>query len=86
MLSKEQTENLTEIFQTVFNLPELELTDDLTAKNMLEWDSFSHINLIVAVEEEFGIRFSSDELNGLMSVGDLKKLISEKLSSSNLGA
>ena len=71
---------LTAIFRTVFDEPDLQLTRDMTATDVPAWDSLSHITLIVAVEREFGIRFTTAEVAALMNVGDLADLVQKKLS------
>jgi acyl carrier protein len=70
---------LTEIFQSVFDDLELRLTAAMTAKDVPEWDSLSHITLVVAIEREFRIRFTTAEVAGLMNVGDLADRIRKKL-------
>jgi acyl carrier protein len=52
----------------------------MTATDVPAWDSLSHITLIVAVEREFGIRFTTAEVAALMNVGDLADLVQKKLS------
>lgn len=71
---------LTKIFQSVFDEPDLRLTRAMTARDVPAWDSLSHITLIVAVEREFGIRFTTAEVAALMNVGDLADQILKKLS------
>lgn len=71
---------LTGIFRTVFDEPDLQLSRDMTAAEVPAWDSLSHITLIVAVEREFGIRFTTAEVAALMNVGDLADLVQKKLS------
>lgn len=70
---------LTDIFRTVFNVPDLVMRDDLTARDVASWDSFNHVNLIIAVETEFGVRFTTEEVASLQKVGDLKELLKRKL-------
>lgn len=70
---------LTDIFQSVFDDPDLRLTAAMTAMDVPEWDSLSHITLIVAIEREFRIRFTTAEVAGLMNVGDLADRIRKKL-------
>jgi len=79
MLDSDQSEHLTEIFRTMFNMPDLEIRDDLTASDVPGWDSFNHINLIISIEEEFGIRFTSREVSGMKNVGDLKRILALKI-------
>ncbi|PIQ96304.1 MAG: acyl carrier protein [Nitrospinae bacterium CG11_big_fil_rev_8_21_14_0_20_56_8] len=81
-LDPNQLEKLTGIFRVLFNAPQLELRDNLTAKDVAGWDSFNHVNLIISIEEEFGLRFSNDEVGSLQNVGHLKHLLASKLASS----
>ncbi len=80
MLDSKQIDQLTEIFQTLFNMADLELRDDLMAKDVPSWDSFNHVNLIINIEEEFGIRFTNEEVSSLQNVGELKVLLAKKIS------
>ena len=70
---------LTAIFHDLFDDDTIVLTPELTAADVPEWDSFNHINLIVAVEQRFKIKFQTAELEQLNTVGHLADLIGEKL-------
>ena len=70
---------LTEIFRRLFSLPELVLEDGLTARDVPGWDSLNHVTLLIEVEREFGLRFTSREIEALQRVGDLKALIETKV-------
>jgi acyl carrier protein len=70
---------LTEIFHDLFDDDTLVLTPGLSAAEVPEWDSFNHINLIVAVEDGFKIKFQTAELESLQTVGHLADLIQKKL-------
>ena len=61
---------LNEIFIDVLDLDEVELTDATSANDIEEWDSLSHIQLIVAVEKTFGIKFTSLEIMKEKNVGE----------------
>jgi acyl carrier protein len=78
-LNPDQLGKLSDIFRVLFNRPDLELTDDLTAKDVPGWDSFNHVNLIINIEEEFSVRFSNDDVGGMQNVGNLKKLLASKV-------
>ena len=67
------------VFQAVFDNPELRVAADTTADDIEDWDSLTHIDLIVAVEKEFKIRFTTAEVTGLKNVGELMDAISRKL-------
>ena len=66
------------VFREVFEEPALAVSAQTTAADIPEWDSLTHINLIVALEEEFGIRFSSREVSSMACVGDLFTVLERK--------
>ena len=70
---------LTTIFHDLFDDDTIVLTPGLTVAGIPEWDSFNHINLIVAVESRFGIKFQTAELESMHTVGHLADLIQSKL-------
>ena len=72
---------LTKTFRNVFQDPAMEIRRSTTAIDVEEWDSLTHINLIVAVEREFKIRFTTAEVAGLKNAGDLMDLIERKAGS-----
>ena len=79
-MNDEQLEILTEIFRTLFNNSELNLDRELVATDVPGWDSFNHINLIINIEEEFGVKFTNAEIEKMQNVGDLKKILAIKIS------
>ncbi len=70
---------LTTIFRNLFDEDTIVLTPETTAADIEGWDSFNHINLIVAVEAKFGIKFKTAELDELHNVGHLVAMIERKL-------
>jgi acyl carrier protein len=70
---------LTSIFHNLFDDDSIVLTPATTAADIQDWDSFNHINLIVAVEMKFGIKFKTAELDELHNVGHLVTMIETKL-------
>lgn len=71
-------ENLQSVFRDVFESPTLAITDATTARDVPGWDSLMHIQLVVAVERKFGIRFGTGEIEGLQNVGDMIALLRKK--------
>jgi len=69
---------LTEIFHDVLMRDDLVLTPELTAKDVEGWDSFKHIEIIIACEERFGVKFNTREIDSLNSLGDLAVVIARK--------
>lgn len=78
-MSREEIQSeVQDIMRDVFDLDDLEVSLDTTAEDVEEWDSLSHIRLIVAVERKFGFKFKNSEIESLKNVGDLVNLISAK--------
>ena len=75
----EITSRLSVMMEDVFDVDDLEYSDSLSAADIEEWDSLSNIRFMVAVEKEFGIRFSNSEIEGLQNVGEMVALIGQKL-------
>jgi acyl carrier protein len=78
MTEPEIYQALTTIFQDVFLRDDIPIAPELSGKDVPDWDSFKQIEIIIAVEGRFGIRFSTREMDGLASVGDLARLITAK--------
>ncbi len=68
-------ERLQEVFRDVFDDEEIVVGDETTAEDVEGWDSLEHINLIVAVEKEFGIKFNMGEANKMKNVGEMVDII-----------
>jgi acyl carrier protein len=72
-------EILNGIFRQVFDDDSIVVTRESTANDIEEWDSLTHMNLIVAVEAKFKIRFALGELQTLRNVGDMHDLVEKKM-------
>jgi acyl carrier protein len=64
-------EVLNGIFRQVFDEPALVISRTTTANDIVEWDSLTHMNLIMILERQFKIKFTLSEIESLTSVGDL---------------
>jgi acyl carrier protein len=69
---------LAQIFEDIFDDDSIELTPDLSAKDVDGWDSLAHIRLILTIEKAFKIKFSTSEIGKLACVGDLVALIQSR--------
>lgn len=67
-----------EIFQDVLDNEDIELNYETTADDIDEWDSLSHIQLIVAIEKEFRVKFTSKEIMSWGNVGEMLDCILTK--------
>ncbi len=70
---------LTQVFRQVFDDPGITLKPETTANDVEGWDSLSHVNLIMAVENRFNIRFSQKEVMSFKNVGDLARCVESKM-------
>ena len=66
---------LSQVFADVFDQDSIEVTPELSAKDVDGWDSLTHIRLILTIEKAFKVRFSTSEIGKLANVGDLVTLI-----------
>ena len=78
MTREEIFEELNEVFSDVFD-EEITVTETTTADDIEDWDSLEHINLIVAVETKFGVKFNIGEVNKMKNVGEMVDIIINRL-------
>ena len=70
-------EDLQQLFRDVFGDDRIELTEETTARDIPQWDSLGHVNLMFAIEERFRVRFRGNELAEFANVGELKRFLEE---------
>jgi acyl carrier protein len=73
------SDELKKIILETLKLDDFNLTENTLATEVPGWDSLSHINVILAVEKHYSIRFKNLEILRLKNVGDLQKLVNSKL-------
>ncbi len=69
---------LQDVFRKTFNDDSLVITEKMTANDIDDWDSLSHVNLVVEAEKHFAIRFSTTEISFLEKVGQFADVIRSK--------
>jgi acyl carrier protein len=69
---------LTPIFRDVFDNDALVVSEGMTAADVPTWDSLSNINMIIAIEKAFSVKFSIKDVRNLKNVGELLELIKRK--------
>ena len=79
MEKSEVIHKLTTVFRTVFSNETMVLTNELTANDVENWDSLTHMLLITEVESTFLIKFRLKDLNKMRNVGDMIDIIITKL-------
>lgn len=72
-------DELTKVFEEVFDQGGLKLSPETTANDIEGWDSMSHVTMLMAVEDHFKIEFKPYEIANLVNVGALIALVEKKL-------
>ncbi|MBP5385364.1 MAG: acyl carrier protein [Lachnospiraceae bacterium] len=72
-------ERLQDVFRDVFDDEEIVISEETTAADIDGWDSLTHIQLVVAVQNEFGVKFSMVETSSMKNVGDFIRLIESRV-------
>ena len=75
MSEQEIFDGVQEIFRTVFDDDEIVLTREMTADDIEDWDSLEQINLLVAIEKKFSIKFKLEDVKNLPNVGAMMDLV-----------
>jgi len=66
------------VFAAVFGVDIVSISEDSSPDSIANWDSLRHMNLIVALEEEFGIEFDEEEIMDMLNYNLLSSMIREK--------
>ena len=75
MTQEEIYERLNTVFREVFDDDEIVVSESTPADDIEDWDSLEHINLVAAVEQEFGIKFTMAQVMGMKNVGEMVDII-----------
>jgi len=63
----------------IFQMPAAQLTPASSPETIESWDSVQHLNLVLALEEQFGIQFEPEEMDQMKSLGEIADLVDAKL-------
>ncbi|MFC5322227.1 acyl carrier protein [Bradyrhizobium sp. HKCCYLRH2060] len=78
-MTAEIYERLNKVFIETFGDETIKITPEMTADDLDEWDSVTHISLVLAVEEEFGQRLNAAEIGNLENVAAMVALLQKKM-------
>lgn len=67
------------IFRDIFDDEELVVTEETTAADVEDWDSFAQVQIVLGIESMFGIKFSTDEVTAFKNVGDVVRAIEKHI-------
>ncbi|OGU30149.1 MAG: hypothetical protein A2057_05575 [Ignavibacteria bacterium GWA2_35_9] len=73
------SDELKKVIINALKLDDFDFKDETVASQVPGWDSLSHINVILAVEKHYNIRFNNREVLRLKNIGDLQRLVVSKL-------
>ena len=79
MTADEIYEALDEVFQDAFDDDSIHVEASTTANDIEDWDSLAHIDLVMAIEERFGVKFTMGEVTGMQNVGEMVGIIQERM-------
>ena len=79
MTKEEIYQKLDEVFQDVFDDEEIHVTAETTANDIEDWDRLEHINLVVAVEAKFGVKFNMNEVVSFKNVGEMVDALQQRV-------
>ena len=71
--------NLNEVFCDVFDDDNIKINDNTTSKDIEDWDSLEHINLIVEEKKKFGMKFNMGEVTTMKNVGAMVDIIENRI-------
>lgn len=69
---------ITHIVATIFHVPADTITPETSPQTVPAWDSVEHLNMILALEQEFRVTFEPEEIEQLTSVAAIDQVISKK--------
>ena len=72
-------ETLNEVFRDVFDDESIVVEEETTADDIEDWDSLEHINLVAAVEQELGVKFTMGQVVTMKNVGEMVDIILEQI-------
>ncbi len=77
-MSQENRTKLNEIIATLLEVDAATIDNNTSPTTIEQWDSLNHLNICVAVEQEFGIQLQTDEMATIRNVGDLVTMLNNK--------
>jgi acyl carrier protein len=78
MTSEETYELLTSVFRQVFRRDDIVLYPEMTAKDLVGWDSIMHVDILMEIESRLDCEFEPMEIDQLVNVKDLAVLVAQK--------
>lgn len=75
---RDELQRLTTVFRDIFDAPDLKLTAETSNRDISDWDSVAQVKLILAIEEEFGVEFDTNEVATFHSVADFLSALQAK--------
>jgi acyl carrier protein len=74
-MSQEKLLRIQSIFREIFDQPALQISEETSAAEIPEWDSVAMVQIVLAIEQEFGLRLSTAQVAEIKSAGDLLRAV-----------
>ncbi len=72
-------DKIKEILSSILDVEKAELTMESSPENLHKWDSLNHMNIITALEEEYDVTFSEEDIIEMLSIGSIVRKLNENL-------
>jgi len=70
---------ISRVFREVFDNAQMEIWDEMSTEDVAGWDSLAQVKLLIGLEEDFGVKFTTQEVTQLTSIANIKKSLERKL-------
>lgn len=71
-------DEIKQILATTFQIPLESIGDDSSPQTIPQWDSVGHINLVMSLEKQFGLKFSMNEILEMQDLASIQRMVKEK--------
>ncbi len=79
MSREEVFKKLEKVFRDLFDDETIKLSEETVSDDIEDWDSLEHINLLVAIEDEFNMKFNMNEVQSMKNVGEMVDIIMSRM-------
>jgi acyl carrier protein len=78
-MSEQIFQKVQRLASDLFDVPASQITSDSSPQTLEHWDSVQHLNLVLALEEEFGVKFEPEDMEQMQTIGQVTQAVASKL-------
>jgi acyl carrier protein len=78
-MSQQIFEKVQRLASDLFDVPASRITPDSSPQTLEHWDSVQHLNLVLALEEEFNVKFEPEDMEKMQTIGQVVEAVASKL-------